>query len=173
MVHRETNTITGTTPTMRGRSRRTRYQRCVLMTVLLFKSLLAENYSSIATYFLSDKPLAKSKTFRKYIVLASVCVLTKVKEALSWENCSGNCHYLLFLFQFSTSYGAEDYPTLGCDIQGFGAMGLSVQYWPRWFHDFPAIWLAVPFGVNGAHLGICTLPEKNLYLCEISCFWVK
>ena len=28
------------------------------------------------------------------------------------------------------------YPTLGCDIQGFGAMGLSVQYWPRWFQDF-------------------------------------
>ena len=31
------------------------------------------------------------------------------------------------------------YPTLGCDIQGFRAMGLSVQYWPRWFQDFPAI----------------------------------
>ena len=28
------------------------------------------------------------------------------------------------------------YPTLGCDIQGFRAMGLSVQYWPRWFQDF-------------------------------------
>ena len=28
------------------------------------------------------------------------------------------------------------YPTLGCDIQGFGAMGLSVQYWPRWYQDF-------------------------------------
>ena len=27
-------------------------------------------------------------------------------------------------------------PTLGCDIQGFRAMGLSVQYWPRWFQDF-------------------------------------
>ena len=53
------------------------------------------------------------------------------------------------------------YPTLGCDIQGFRAMGLSVQYWPRWFQDFPAIWLAVPFGANGVHLGICTLPEKS------------
>ena len=60
------------------------------------------------------------------------------------------------------------YPTLGCDIQGFRAMGLSVQYWPRWFQDFPAIWLAVPFGANGAHLGICTLPEKNLL-----CVWNK
>ena len=49
--------------------------------------------------------------------------------------------------------------TLGCDIQGFRAMGLSVQYWPRWFQDFPAIWLAAPFGANGSHLGICTLPE--------------
>ena len=28
------------------------------------------------------------------------------------------------------------YPTLGCDIQGFQAMWLSVQYWPRWFQDF-------------------------------------
>ena len=60
------------------------------------------------------------------------------------------------------------YPTLRCDIQGFLAMGLSVQYWPRWFQDFPAIWLAVPFGANGAHLGICTLPEKNLL-----CVWNK
>ena len=65
------------------------------------------------------------------------------------------------------------YPTLGCDTQGFRAMGLSFQYWPRWFQDFPAIWLAVRFGANGAHLGICTLPEKNncvwnkLFLCEI------
>ena len=56
------------------------------------------------------------------------------------------------------------YPTLGCDIQGFRAMGLSVQYWPQWFQDFPAIWLAVPFGANGAHLGICTLPKK-IFLC--------
>ena len=38
---------------------------------------------------------------------------------------------------------------------------------------FPAIWLAVPFGANGAHLGICTLPEKIFFVCEISCFWVK
>ena len=60
------------------------------------------------------------------------------------------------------------YPTLGCDIQGFQAMGLSVQYWPRWFQDLPAIWLAVPFGTNGAHLGICTLPEKIFF-----CVWNK
>ena len=38
---------------------------------------------------------------------------------------------------------------------------------------FPAIWLAVPFGANGAHLGICTLPEKIFVVCKISCFWVK
>ena len=60
------------------------------------------------------------------------------------------------------------YPTLGCDIQGFRAMGFSVQYWPRWFQDFPAIWLAVPFGANRAHLWICTVPEKNLI-----CVWNK
>ena len=29
-----------------------------------------------------------------------------------------------------------NYPTLGCDIQGFRAMWLSVQYWPWWFQDF-------------------------------------
>ena len=57
--------------------------------------------------------------------------------------------------------GSIYYPTLGCNIQGFRAMGLSVQYWPLWFEDFPAIWLAVPFGTNGAHLGICTLPKKS------------
>ena len=28
---------------------------------------------------------------------------------------------------------------------------------------FPAIWLAVPFGANGAHLGICTLSEKIFF----------
>ena len=33
---------------------------------------------------------------------------------------------------------------------------------------FPAIWLAVPFGENGAHLGICTLSEKNIF-----CVWNK
>ena len=65
------------------------------------------------------------------------------------------------------------YRTLGCDIQGFRAMGLSVQYWPRWFQDFPAIWLAVSFGATGAHLGSCTLPEKIFFVCEISCFGVN
>ena len=65
------------------------------------------------------------------------------------------------------------YPTLGCDIPGFWAMGLSVQYWPRWFQDIPAIWLAVPLRTNGAHLGICTLPGKIAFVCEISCFWLK
>ena len=38
---------------------------------------------------------------------------------------------------------------------------------------FPAIWLAVPFGANGAHLGICTLSEKIFFVCEIRCFCVK
>ena len=51
---------------------------------------------------------------------------------------------------------------------GFQAMGLNVQYWPRWFQDYPAIWLAVPFGANGSHLGICTSPERNPL-----CVWNK
>ena len=33
---------------------------------------------------------------------------------------------------------------------------------------YPAIWLAVPFGANGAHLGICTLSEKIFF-----CVWNK
>ena len=76
----------------------------------------------------------------------------------------------IYLFEdaIHTSTNWDCYPTLGCDIQDFRAMGLSVQYWPRWFQDFPAIWLPVPFGANGAHLGICTLPEKNHF-----CVWNK
>ena len=58
----------------------------------------------------------------------------------------------------------EVYATLGCNIQGLRTMGLSVQYWPRWFQDFPTIWLAILFGANKAHLRICTLPEKNIFL---------
>ena len=63
------------------------------------------------------------------------------------------------------------YSTLGCDIQGFRAMGLSVQYWPRWFQDFPEIWLTVPFGANGTHLGICTLSEKILSVKKVVSGW--
>ena len=67
------------------------------------------------------------------------------------------------------------YPTLGCNIQGLRAMGLSVQYWPRWFQDFLAIWLAVPFGASGAHLGICTLLVKKSFLCvkQVVSVWNK
>ena len=53
------------------------------------------------------------------------------------------------------------YPTLGCDIQWSRAMGISVHYWPRWFQDFPAIWLAMPFGANGAHLGSVPWQKKS------------
>ena len=87
---------------------------------------------------------------------------------ITWHN-SYSTNTLNYLFKDDNGYHSSSakrqawyifyYTTLGCDIQGFRAMGLSVQYWPRWFQDFPAIWLAVPFGANGAHLGICTLPE--------------
>ena len=65
------------------------------------------------------------------------------------------------------------YPTLGCDIQGFRAMGLSVQYWPRWFQDFRRSDWLYHLEQNWAHLGIWTLPEffffvwNKLFLCEI------
>ena len=83
-----------------------------------------------------------------------------------WWNCFASIPFNLIILTRSLSH-------TWCDIQGFRAMGLSVQYWPRWFQDFPAIWLAVPFGANEAHLGICTLPEKIFFVCEISCFRVK
>ena len=54
------------------------------------------------------------------------------------------------------------YPTLGCDIQGFGAIKFHIQYRPWWFQDFPAIWLAVPREANGAHLGIYHWPIENI-----------
>ena len=53
---------------------------------------------------------------------------------------------------------------------GFSGHGIKC---PRWFQDFLAIWLAVPFGANGTHSGICTLPEKSRFVCGISCFGVK
>ena len=73
----------------------------------------------------------------------SMCVLSSNMRCKQWGSCD-NFYY----------------HTLGCDIQCFRAMGLSAQYWPRWFQDCPVIWLAVPFGANEAHLGICTLSEK-------------
>ena len=60
------------------------------------------------------------------------------------------------------------YPTLGCDIQGFRAPGVKCPTLTTVVPGFPAIWLGVPFGASGAHLGICTLPEKNL-----RCVWNK
>ena len=56
---------------------------------------------------------------------------------------------------------------------GFSGHGIKCPILTTVVPGFPAIWLAVPFGANGAHLGICTLPEKKIFLCEISCFCVK
>ena len=65
------------------------------------------------------------------------------------------------------------YPTLGCDIQGFGAMGLSVQYWPRWFQDFRrSDWLCHSEQM-GPIWGYVPCQKKIFFVCEISCFWVK
>ena len=78
-----------------------------------------------------------------------------------------NIHFYNTFHQSPVECNYYFYPRHGCDIQGFQAMGSSVQYWPRWFQDFPAISLADPLGANRIHLGICTLPEKK------SCFWMK
>ena len=65
------------------------------------------------------------------------------------------------------------YPTLGCDIQGFRAMGLSVQYWPRWFQDFRwSDWLYHSEQM-GPIWGSVPSQKKIFSVREISCFWVK
>ena len=56
---------------------------------------------------------------------------------------------------------------------GFSGHGIKCAILATVVPGFPAIWLDVPFGANGTHLGICTLPEKKLFVCEISCFCVK
>ena len=47
--------------------------------------------------------------------------------------------------------------------QGLSGRGLSVQYWPRWFKDFPAIWFAVPLGANGVHWIFCVCVWNKLF----------
>ena len=65
------------------------------------------------------------------------------------------------------------YPTLGCDIQGFRAMGLSVQYWPRWFQDFRRSDWLYHSEQMGPIWGSVPCQKKIFFVCEISCFWVK
>ena len=60
------------------------------------------------------------------------------------------------------------YPTLGCDIQGFRAMGLSVQYWPRWFQDFRRSDWLYHSEQMGPIWGSVTCQKKNLF-----CVWNK
>ena len=56
---------------------------------------------------------------------------------------------------------------------GFGAMGLSVQYWPRWFQDFRrSDWLCHSEQM-GPIRGCVPCQKKIFFVCEISCFWVK
>ena len=119
-----------------------------------------------------------SSTFNKLIQLSSRDwkahnghpISPQPQEGEIWDNFfkrakavlwSQSAFFVLYVVLYYLSHTWVRYP-------GFRAMGLSVQYWPRWFQDFPAIWLAVPLGANGAHLGICTLPEKNLL-----CVWNK
>ena len=60
--------------------------------------------------------------------IGAKAVFTSEKQA--WISIS---HHPIF-----TDYRVKIiyYPTPGCDIQGFRAMGLNVQYWPRWIQDF-------------------------------------
>ena len=60
------------------------------------------------------------------------------------------------------------YPTLGCDIQGFRAMWLSVQYWPRWFQDFRRSDWLYHSEQMGPIWGSVPCQKKNLF-----CVWNK
>ena len=51
---------------------------------------------------------------------------------------------------------------------GFSGHGVKCPILTTVVPGFLAIWLAVPFRANGAHSGICTLPEKIFFVCEIS-----
>ena len=62
------------------------------------------------------------------VTLAIMIVMFPWKSTFYW--------YFFVSSKMLIKYLSLYYPTLGCDIQGFGAMGLSVQYWPRWFQDF-------------------------------------
>ena len=64
--------------------------------------------------------------------------------------------------------GLVYYPTLGCDIQGFRAMGLSVQYWPRWFQDFRRSDWLYQSEQMGPIWGSVSCQKKNLF-----CVWNK
>ena len=66
-----------------------------------------------------------------------------------------------------------NYPTLRCDIQGFRAMGLSVQYWPRWFQNFRRSDWLYHSEQMGPIWGSVPCQKKIFFVCEISCFWVK
>ena len=69
---------------------------------------------------------------------------------------------------FTSGLNCGHYPTLGCDIQGFRAMGLSVQYWPRWFQDFRrSDWLCHSEQM-GPIWGSVPCQKKNLL-----CVWNK
>ena len=78
-----------------------------------------------------------------------------------------------FIFRFSVSGGYHILSHTWVRYPGFWGHGVKCPILTTVVPGFPAIWLAVPFGANGAHLGICTLPEKIFFVCEISCFWVK
>ena len=52
---------------------------------------------------------------------------------------------------------------------GFSGHGIKCPILTTVVPGFPAIWLAVPIGANGAHLGICILPEKK----NLFCVWNK
>ena len=135
-------------------------------------------------YFMLKRYLSRSKTFPQLknpsyqLVIPPIWLKSSYKHGVTRSLRSGDesgrprvgiaivTSSLAFLSLYISRWWRQTwdtwlYPTLGCDIQGFRAMGFSVQYWPRWYQDFPAIRLADPLGANRAHLGICTFPEKS------------
>ena len=108
-----------------------------------------------------------------YIIYAPLLAISSGRIFRSIYVTESNTDMCLILS--NTPANKVIYPTLGCDIQGFQAMRFNFQYIPRWFKDFPAIWLAVPRELIEPVWEYVSCQEKNLSLCEISCFrgWIK
>ena len=138
----------------------------------LFKSILQDFYYGIMKSLYLIKIMLNHRLFT--VIHTDSCVVwypakyNGLPSELTCQELASDiqCPHMI-LNQFII-YSLSHYPTLGFDIQGFRVMGLSVQYWPQWFHDFPAIWLAVQFRANGAHLGNLYLARKNPL-----CVWNK
>ena len=85
-------------------------------------------------------------TFKYSLLNENVIISTKISLKFVLKGPINNIPALVqIMARRRPRFDAYNYdtgycPILGCDIQGFQGMRFNVQYWPRWFQDFPAIW---------------------------------